>query len=58
MEKYEAGILAVAIICSAVIFASASILSDTIYFSQMLIIVGGGAASRLIMLARAGPKNG
>ena len=45
MESSNAGILGVAVIWAAVIFASASILEGTPYLSQMLLILGGGAAA-------------
>ena len=56
MKSYDAGILGVAIIWAAVIFASATILKGTPYFSQMLPILGGGAASSIIVLGGARPK--
>ena len=56
MKSYDAGILGVAIIWAAVIFASAAILKGTPYFSQMLPILGGGAGSSLIVLGGARPK--
>ncbi|MCW4043234.1 MAG: hypothetical protein NWE90_05875 [Candidatus Bathyarchaeota archaeon] len=51
MKNCTAGIFGIAIIWVAVLFASALILQDTEYFSQMLPILGGGAAACLIVLA-------
>jgi hypothetical protein len=56
MEKSGAGIVGVAIIWAAVIFGSALILKDTPYFSQILTILGGGAASCLIILGGTRPE--
>jgi len=56
MKKYDTGILGVAIIWAAVIFASAVILKDTEYLSQMLTILGGGASSSIVILGGARPK--
>jgi hypothetical protein len=53
MKKYSAVIIEVAIIWVAVIIASAMILEGTGYFSQMLPILSGGAASSIIMLGGA-----
>ena len=40
-----------AIIWAAVIIASAFILKDTVYFAQILPILGGGAAGSIVVLA-------
>jgi len=40
-------------IWAAVIFASAIILKGTEYFSQMFVILAGGAAGSLIVLGRS-----
>jgi hypothetical protein len=53
MEKYNSVIIGVAIIWAAVILAAAMILQGTGYFSQMLPILGGGAASSIIVLGGA-----
>jgi hypothetical protein len=56
MQKFEAGIIGVAIIWAAVILASAMILEGTAYFSQMLPVLGGGAASSIIILGGTRPQ--
>jgi hypothetical protein len=56
MERFDSGIIGVAIIWAAVIFASAMILEGTAYFSQMLPILGGGAASNIIILGGTRPR--
>lgn len=48
--------IGVAMIWAAVIFASAIILKGTEYFSQMLVILAGGAAGSLIVLGSATRK--
>jgi hypothetical protein len=50
MQNFDAGIIGVAIIWAAVIVASAILLEGTPYFSQMLTVLGGGAASSIIVL--------
>ncbi len=50
MQKFDAGIIGVAIIWAAVLAASAIVLKGTPYFSQMLPILGGGSAASIIVL--------
>ncbi len=56
MQKSDAGIIGVAIIWAGVILASTVILKGTEYFSQMLPILGGGAASSIIILGGSRPQ--
>ena len=46
-------IVAVSIIWAAVIFATAAILKGTDYFASLIPILGGGAASTIIILGGA-----
>ncbi len=56
MQKFDAGIIGVAIIWAAVLIASAAVLKGTPYFSQMLPILGGGSASSIIVLGASRPR--
>jgi len=53
MKRSGCGSIGVAMIWAAVIFASAIILKGTEYFSQMFVILAGGAAGSLIVLGRS-----
>jgi hypothetical protein len=50
MRRSGSGSIGVAMIWAAVLIASAIILKGTEYFSQMLVILAGGAAGSLIVL--------
>jgi len=53
MRRSGCGSIGVAVIWAAVIFTSAIVLKGTEYFSQMLVILAGGAAGSLIVLGRS-----
>ena len=51
MKKSGALIIGNAIIWAAVIMASALVLRDTPHFDRMLLILGGGPAASMLILA-------
>ena len=53
MKAWNAAILGTAIIWAGVIIAVALLLAGTGYFSQLIPILGGGAAGNLIVVAGA-----
>ncbi len=56
MQKFDAAIIATTIIWAAIMVASAIILEGTSYFSQMLPILSGGAATSIVVLGASRPK--
>jgi hypothetical protein len=53
MTRTAAGLLALAIVWAAVIFASAGVLRGTPYWDSMLPILGGGAAASILIVGAA-----
>ena len=50
MNRQKYGVIGLAIIWAAVIFASSLLLGDTVFWGQMLPILGGGAASSILIV--------
>ncbi len=56
MQKFNAAIIGIALIWAAVLIASAIVLEGTPYFSQLLPVLSGGAATSIIVLGASRPK--
>ncbi len=54
MDRFDAGILGVAIIWASVMLAV--VLENTPYFAQLLPILGGGAGGSIIVLGGSKPR--